>query len=262
MLLILDVGNSNVTAGLWRDPNWIGEWRISTDRRRTADEYGVLLGALLKRDGHEFREVDGVVLSSVVPELVAVMVELARSEFGVEPILLSPGVKSGLEIVYDPATSLGPDRLAACVAARDQFGTPVVVVDFGTATTISVVDVADRLIGGAIAPGVGIAADALARAGARLPRIALEPGDIALIGRTTAQSMRSGALLGHAAAINHLLRAIDRELETKDDGRATVVATGGWSGTLAPLVPRIDAIEPRLVLNGLRLISQMERESQ
>ena len=256
MLLVLDIGNSNVTAGLSRDSAWLGEWRLATDVRRTADEYGLLLASLLRRDGIEIEEISHAVLSSVVPGLGSVMADMARSTFALDPIILGPGVRTGLEIVYDPPDSLGSDRLAACLAARERFGAPVIVVDFGTATTISVVDRRSRFIGGVISPGVGITADALALAGARLRRIALDPGEIPLIGRTTEQSMRSGALLGHAASVNGLLQNIDLELGTADGTRAPVVATGGWSPTLAPLVTRIDHLEARLVLDGLRIAWQ------
>lgn len=258
MLLVLDAGNSTICVGLWSG-DWVGEWRLSTDRRRTADEHGVLFRWLLDRNGHSTGGIDDAVVCSVVPGMESVLADAIRLDFGVDPLVFRPGVRSGLEIVYDPPTSLGGDRLAAAVAARTRFGAPVVVVDFGTATTITVVDARGRLIGGAISSGVGTAADALARAGARLHRIALEPGDIPLIGRTTEQSMRSGALLGHAAAVEHLLTDIDRELGTAGGARATVVGTGGWSRTLGPLVSRIDHIEPRLVLDGLRLVRQIER---
>lgn len=261
MLLALDVGNSNVTAGLWRGTAWIGEWRIATDARRTAAEYGLYLDAFMTRAGFEPGAVRHVVISSVVPELDAVMVDVARGLTDARPLVVRPGTHSGLDIVYNPPSAVGSDRLAACAAAAERFGVPSVVVDFGTATTISVVDARARFVGGAIAPGVGITAEALARAGARLSRIALAPGAIRLIGRTTAQSMRSGALLGHAAAVEHLLAGVDDELAgpAGRGGRPTVVATGGWSGALAPLVRRIDRVEPRLVLDGLRLIWQREQ---
>lgn len=287
MDLAIDIGNSQITLGLGDDAGWRAHWRLATDSRRTTDEYSMLVRDLLEVDASDPRDVTGVALSSVVPALTPVVAAMCRRIFGRSPLVVEPGVRTGLAVRYNPPSALGTDRLVDAVAARARFGAPVVVVDFGTATTFNVVDAAGTFIGGAIAPGIGVAASALAEAGARLSRIdfrspAAEPPP--LVGRSTEASMRSGILYGYAGLVEGMLARIDAELaemaavdgtefadrtvtaggpEAMDRARASrmnpgtpipVVATGGLAGVVAPLVPRIDAVEPNLILDGLRII--------
>jgi type III pantothenate kinase len=178
--------------------------------------------------------------------------------FGLEPFVVAPGVRTGIEVRYDPPGSLGSDRLVDALAARARCGAPVVVIDFGTATTFNVVDGSGTFIGGAIAPGLGVAATALAQSGARLSRIDLSPPDgMGVVGRNTAQSMRAGVLFGHAGLVDGLLDRIDRELAPSPRVPAPVIATGGMCRLMAPLVNRINAAVPDLTLDGLRLIHEM-----
>ena len=266
MDLAIDIGNSQITLGLGDDAGWLARWRLASDPHRTTDEYSVLVRGLFARDGCRPESVTAVALSSVVPALTPVIVGLCHRLFDRGPFAVEPGIRTGMPVRYNPPAALGTDRLVAAVAARAKLGAPVVVVDFGTATTFSVVDHAGSFIGGAIAPGVGLAAAALAAAGARLSRIDLAPPSSEpppLVGRNTEHSMRSGVLYGYAGLVEGLLGRIDAELAEmaahdvgagRLDGPVPVVATGGMAGLVAPLVGRITAVEPDLILNGLRMI--------
>jgi len=270
--LAIDIGNSQITLGLGDDAGWRARWRLASDPRRTADEYAALVRDLVARDGCEPASVRATVVSSVVPALTPVIGAVCRRLFDRTPLVVGPGVHTGMAVRYNPPAALGADRLVNAVAARARFGAPVVVVDFGTATTFNVVDAGGVFVGGAIAPGVGLAAAALAEAGARLHRIDLAPASLdppPLVGRTTEQSMRSGVLYGYAGLVEGLLARIDAELGVMAErGAGTnrggtiysatapvpVIATGGMAGLVAPLVPRITAVEPDLILDGLRII--------
>jgi len=257
MLIALDVGNTTITAGLADDLGWRARWRLTTDAGRTADEYGALFAELLDQAGIDPAEVDGAVLSSVVPALTPIVVTLCGALFGQRALVVGPGVRTGMEVRYDPPGALGADRLVDALAARERFGAPVVVVDFGTATTFNVVDASGAFVGGAIAPGVQLAADALAESGARLPRIDLAPvADLPVVGRTTESGMRAGTLYGYAGLVEGLLGRIEAELGAPP---ATVVATGGMAGLMAPLVPRIGSVVPDLTLDGLRHVHALNR---
>jgi type III pantothenate kinase len=176
---------------------------------------------------------------------------------GCEPLVVGPGVRTGINVQYDTPTTLGSDRLVDALAARERFGAPVVAVDFGTATTFNVVDQSGDFVGGAIAPGVGLAADALAEAGAQLRRVdVMSPPSSTAVGRNTDDSMRSGILLGYADLVDGLLVRIDAELGQSAGQPTPVVATGGMAPVIAPLVDRITAVDPDLTLDGLRLVAQ------
>ncbi len=262
MILAIDVGNSQVTLGLGDASGWRASWRLATDARRTADEYGVQLAALLALDGFPMQAVTDAVVSSVVPSVTPVITATCMRLFGQPPLVIEPGTRTGMPVRYTPPGTLGTDRLIDAVAAVAQFGAPVVVVDFGTATTFNVVDADGVFIGGAIAPGVGVSAEALARAGARLSRIDLgPPADLPpLIGRNTEQAMRSGVLYGYAGIVEGVLGRIDAELGPTPTGtRPPVVATGGMAAHVAPLVGRFTAIVPDLILDGLRLVLARQR---
>jgi type III pantothenate kinase len=255
MLLAIDVGNSRISLGVGDAAGWRARWALETDARRTVDEYGLLLHQLFALDGLDPAQVTGAVMTSVVPAMSTLMVALCREHFGRKPLVVEPGVHTGMEVRYDPPAALGGDRLAGAVAARWQSGAPVVVVDFGTATTFNVVDRAGRFIGGAIAPGVRLAVEALAEAGARLRHVPLDSGsDLPLVGRNTEQSMRAGVLLGYAELVGGLLERIDSELAVPGLPAPSVLATGGLAPLMVPLVPGLATIAPDLKLDGLRLI--------
>jgi len=258
MLLAADIGNTQIALGLADANGWLARWRLETDDRRTADEYGILVAEMFNLEDRDPSNVGAVVLACVVPSLTPVMTTMSQQLFGHTPLVVGPGTRTGMVVRYNPPSTLGSDRLVNAVAARHRFGAPVVVVDFGTATTFNVVDRDGAFAGGAIAPGVGIAADVLAEAGARLHRIDLSPPDrMPVVGRSTQHSMRSGVLYGYAGLVEGLLARIDAELDVSDREDVPVVATGGMAGVIAPLVDRIDAVENALTLEGLRLVGQL-----
>lgn len=258
MHLAIDVGNSETVAGLGQGTDWLARWRLATDARRTADELCIALGNLFRMDGHSPAHVDGVVISSVVPVVTQVMVDGCRRLFAPPPLLVGPGVRTGMAVRYDPPNALGSDRLADALAARQLYGAPVIAVDFGTATTFNVVDPDGNFAGGAIAPGIGVAAEALAESGARLRPVDLAAGkDFPLIGRTTDQSMRSGVLFGYAALVDGLLDHLCATLAARHGivaDHVPVVATGGMAAVMASLIRSGATVNPDLTLEGLRLI--------
>jgi type III pantothenate kinase len=258
MLLAIDVGNSQVTLGLGAQDGWNHRWRLETHGNGTADEYGVLVSELFGLSDTPLASVTAAVLTCVVPSLTPVFASMVSRLFGREPLVVGPGTRTGMRVLYDSPGALGSDRLVDALAARHQWGAPVVAVDFGTATTFNVVDMHGDFTGGAIAPGVGTAAYALAEAGARLRHVELSVDDQScVVGRNTEDSMRSGVVYGYADLVAGLLRRFDDEMGIEDPRRMPVVATGGMARVIAPLVERIGAVDPDLTLNGLRLVAEV-----
>jgi type III pantothenate kinase len=254
LLLTIDAGNSNTVFGVHDGAELRAHWRLTTRREQTADEYGVLVRNLFDGSGVEPRQIEGVALASVVPPLTPVLIELSRQYLGQEPLVVEPGVKTGMPILYEPPGDVGADRIVNGVAAVAQYGAPVVVVDFGTATTFDVVTRKGEYAGGVICPGVGISADALFQRAARLPRVDVRnPGRV--IGRSTVASIQAGLYFGYAAMVEGIIARIRAEMGVP----VRVVATGGLASALAPDLPSIEAVDPVLTLTGLRLIWERNR---
>ncbi len=257
MLLALDIGNSQIAVGLCAASKWQAVWRLATDPNRSCDEYRIYLEELFLRQDVPPQVVAAAVISSVVPAVTQPLSQACAQLFGCDSLVVGPGVRTGMAVRYEPPGSLGPDRLVNALAARETWGAPVIVVDFGTATTFSVVDHRGDFVGGAIAPGVGTSADALADAAARLRHVGLQSrGQPPLIGKNTEDSIRSGVLYGHASLVSGLLQRMTEELDPEARDSIPVVATGGFSSLLAPMVRRINTTEPDLTLNGLLLVAQ------
>jgi type III pantothenate kinase len=249
VLLTIDVGNTNTVLGVFAGQELKAHWRLTTRREQTADEYGILVRNLFAGSALEAHRIEHVALASVVPPLTPVLVELARSYLGRDPLVIGPGVKTGMPILYEPPGDVGADRIVNGVAAFALYGGPVIVVDFGTATTLDVITRRGEYAGGVICPGIGISADALFQRAARLPRVDLRhPGKV--VGRSTVGSMQSGLYFGYAAMCEGLIARIRGELGEP----ARVVATGGLAATLAGEIPSIETVDPVLTLVGLRLI--------
>jgi type III pantothenate kinase len=254
-LLAADIGNTNVTLGLFEDDALVRSWRAITRANATSDEVAAGLAGFLALDAHRLDELDAVALASVVPPLTDTWERLATERIGVMPHLVDAGSLAGtLEIRIDRPAEAGADRLANALAARDEFGGPAIVIDLGTSTNFDIVDADGAYIGGAIAPGMGLSLEALVGRASKLPRIELRRPPTA-IGANTIHAMQSGTVLGYIGLVSGLLTALRGELVERSpaDARVTVVATGGytyqpWLGE----VPGIDAVEPDLTLRGIR----------
>ena len=251
MLLAVDIGNTTTGVAVYSDDRLVHHWWLSTLRERTADELMVVLASLMRLSGADPREITGVAVSSVVPSQTGPWQQLCRQFLHLEPLVVGPQTDTGVVIGYRFPEELGADRIVNAAAAVHLYGAPVIVVDFGTATTFDVVDAQGRYLGGAIAPGVGISAEALFERAARLPRVELRRPPAA-VGRSTAESIQSGIIFGFAGQVDGLVRRLMREL----DGPARVVATGGLAELIAPECETVEEVNPLLTLEGLRLIFQ------
>jgi type III pantothenate kinase len=256
MLLAFDVGNTTLAIGLYRGPKLVKSWKIKTDRDKTSDEYGAILHNLFQVAGLHPKKIEAAIVSSVVPPLTPIIQDVCRDYFGVEALVVGPGLKTGMPILYENPFEVGADRIVAAVAAYEKHGGPAIVVDFGTATTFDAISAKGEYLGGAIAPGIQISAEALYLKTARLPRIEIKKPKRA-VGRTTVASMQSGLYFGYIGLVTNTINEIRKELGAK----ARVIATGGFGGQIAPEVPAIDAYEPDLVLDGLRIIYERNREA-
>ena len=255
MLLAIDVGNTNITLGLYRGEERLGAWRLATVHNRMPDEYGLQLLGLLSHAGHTVAEVNGCALASVVPPLTGTFVQACREYLGQVPLVIDAGVKTGLSVRYeDPKHTLGADRVADAVAVNQLYGTPACVVDFGTATTFDAVSRQGEYLGGAIAPGIDVAAESLFMRTAKLPRVELARPPAA-IGRNTVNAIQSGLIFGYVGLVEGMVARFKQEL-----GEGTqVIGTGGLLNLIAPETRVFDHLAPWLTLDGLRLIWEMNR---
>lgn len=253
MLLAIDIGNSNITFGLYNgDRELQYHWRIKTDHGRLADEYGIIILGLLRHEGLRFEQVDGVVMASVVPPLTQTFVRMVERYIKQTPLLVEAGVKTGIKIRYDSPRDVGADRICDAVAAYQLYGGPVCVVDFGTATTFNAISAQGEYLGGAIAPGIGIAAEALFSRTSKLPRVDLTRPPHA-IGTNTTHAMQSGLIFGYVSIVEGMVARFRAELGEE----MKVIGTGGLIRVIAPETKVIDVINPWLTLEGLRLIWEM-----
>jgi type III pantothenate kinase len=244
MLLAVDVGNTQTVLGLFRDADLADHWRLATERSSTADELGVLLAGLL-----DFETVDGICLASTVPVLMREWEALAAKWANASLLVVGPGVKTGIPIRYDDPREVGPDRIVNAVAAKERYGAPVIVVDFGTSTNFDVVSPQGEFIGGVLAPGIEVSMDALFARAARLVKVDyVAPPSV--IGKTTITALQSGLVYGFAGQVDGIVGRIRGELGTD----APVIATGGFADIVAPHSETIERVDPFLTLEGLRLV--------
>ncbi|HTK30068.1 MAG TPA: type III pantothenate kinase [Vicinamibacterales bacterium] len=253
MLLAIDVGNTNIVLGVFEGKTLEHSWRLATIRERTADELGLLIEGLFANGHVAHSRIDGIILGSVVPPLTSTMQGMAKRYFGLPALTVEPGTRTGMPILYDNPAEVGADRIVNAIAAYERFGrdagAPLIVLDFGTATTFDAVSARGEYLGGAICPGVQISADALFQRAARLPRIDVrKPATI--VGRTTIGAMESGLFYGYVGMVEGLIRRMGDEL----GGGAMCVATGGLAEVIAPETPLIQHVDPDLTLQGLRIV--------
>jgi len=261
MLFAIDVGNTNIVLGVFDGNRLTQSWRLATMRERTADELGILVTRLFERSGIEVAQIDGIILSSVVPPLTRPTEEMAERYVGRQPMTVDPATNTGMPVRYLPPTDVGADRVVNAVAAYEAYGRhshiPVIVVDFGTATTFDAISADGEYLGGVICPGIGISADALFQRAARLPRVDVRKPP-AVIGETTVTSMQSGLFFGYVSMVDGVVTRMRREMEAGD--RAVCIATGGMADVLSADTTAIQHVAPDLTLQGLRLI--WERNAQ
>jgi type III pantothenate kinase len=255
MLLAIDVGNTNIVLGVFDRETLVHSWRLQTLRERTSDELGLLVDGLFAHSHIDHAKVSGVIIGSVVPPLTGTIRAMAEAYFGVRTLTVDPALNTGMPILYDNPAEVGADRIENGIGAYERFGRaakrPLIVVDFGTATTLDAITAHGEYLGGAICPGVQISADALFQRAARLPRIDVrKPSRI--VGRTTIGAMESGLFYGYVGMVEGLVRRMSDEL----GGNALCVATGGLAAVIAPEIPAIIHVDPDLTLHGLRIIWQ------
>jgi type III pantothenate kinase len=249
MLLVVDIGNTNIALGVFEKNDLSQHWKIRSDRNKTSDEYEIILLNLLSLAHIEVMSIDSVIISSVVPPLTPVFQNLSQNLLKVNPLVVGPGLKTGMPILYENPQEVGADRVVASVAAFEKYGGPAIIVDFGTATTFDVISKEGNYMGGAIAPGIQIAAEALFLKTAKLPRIEIKKPKNA-IGRTTVTSMQSGLYFGYIGLISNIIEEISKELGED----IKIVATGSFASQIYPDVASIEYLEPFLVLEGLKII--------
>ena len=252
LLLAIDIGNTSIAIGLFRGEELAATFRVATDQDNFADEYAMLVLGLLRTADIEPDRVHAAIMSSTVPPLLATFREVCNRYFHVEPLVVGPGIKTGIRVLYDNPREVGPDRILHAVAALDRYDPPLVIVDLGTACVFDAVSRNGDYLGGAIAPGIGLASAALFNRAAMLHRVSFERPD-GPIGRNTAHSMQAGIFYGYVEMVRGMVARFRVELE-ETPGEATIIGTGGYADVIADEVGCFDAIEADLNLDGLRLV--------
>jgi type III pantothenate kinase len=257
MLLGIDVGNTQTVIGIFDEERLQHHWRIGTERERTADEIALTITGFLNLYGKKLEQIDGIIISSVVPEMTSAMAHMAHDILKLEPLVVDSDTDTGVPVLYDDPSQVGADRLVNAAAAIDKYGTPCVIVDFGTATTLDAISRSGEYLGGTISPGIEISSLALFRAAARLSRVELVAPDLT-IGRNTVESIQSGIINGAAGQVDRLVELFKGELGED----AKVIATGGLAEIVVDRCRTIDEWDPLLTLDGLKLIYERNRKER
>ncbi|AIY80262.1 type III pantothenate kinase [Clostridium botulinum] len=257
MILLVDAGNTNIVLGVYKDKKYIASWRISTEGNKTSDEYSIQIMQLLNLNNLNPEDVKGIIVSSVVPNIMHSLENMLRRCFGQEPIIVGPGIKTGINIKYDNPKEVGADRIVNAVAAFEIYKRPVIIIDFGTATTFCSVTENGDYLGGCICPGLRISADALFERAAKLPRVELEvPKKV--ICKNTVSSIQSGVLFGYIGQVEYIVKKMKEEMN--DGIEPYVIATGGLANLIANETDAIDEVDSDLTLEGLKILYQKNRE--
>jgi type III pantothenate kinase len=251
MLLAIDIGNTNIVLGLYQGKKLITHWRLATQAERTADEYGVIISQLIDSSGHHCRQILAIAVSCVVPPMLTTTQELADKFFQIDPLIVGPGIKTGMPILYENPKEVGADRIVNGIAAYEKFHDACIIVDFGTATTIDLISKKGEYIGGAIAPGLSISLEALFQRASKLPRIEIvRPKEV--VGRNTIHSIQAGIFYGYVGLVDGIVRRIQQQFGVSTQ----VVATGGLAPLVASECSSIGAVDEFLTLDGLRIIHE------
>lgn len=257
MLLAFDVGNSNIVLGLYEEKKLLTHWRMSTDKSKSADELGIFVNQLFQYEGFNTNQVTDVIISSVVPTIMYSLQHMAIKYFNTEAIVVGPGIKTGINVKYDNPRQVGADRIVNAVAAYKKHGGPLIVVDFGTATTFCAISKECAYLGGAISPGIKISSDALFQKASKLTRVELvKPKRV--ICKNTTQSIQSGVIYGYVGSVDHIVIRMKEELGS--DQSIQVIATGGLAGLIASESKVIDIVDRFLTLDGLNYIYEMNKK--
>jgi len=256
LLLVIDIGNSNIVMGTYEGKELMKHWRISTDRQKTGDEYGMLINDLFRYQGINLSDVADIIISSVVPPLVVPIVKMCERYFKIHPLVVGPGIKTGIKLNYENPRAIGADRIVNAVGAFENYGGPLIVIDIGTATTFDVVAENGDFMGGVIAPGINASAESLFSSTAKLPRIELIPPKN-VIGRNTISCMQSGIIYGYVGQIDAIVGRIRAEMGK--DWNAKVIATGGLARMIYKESKTIDKIDHFLTLSGLRALYERNK---
>ena len=256
MLLVFDVGNTNMVLGIYEGKELKKYWRISTDKAKTSDEYGMLINNLFQYDNVDIKSIKDVIISSVVPNVMHSLENFCIKYFNKQPLVVGPGIKTGLNIKYDNPKQVGADRIVNAVAAIEKYRAPMIIIDFGTATTFCAISAKGDYLGGTIAPGIKISSEALFQRASKLPRVELlKPG--MTICKNTVSAMQSGIIYGYVGLVDKIVKMMKEELGNED---VKVVATGGLSSLIASETNSIDCVDKFLTLEGLRIIYDKNKE--
>lgn len=260
MILLVDVGNTNIVLGVQKDDDYIASWRISTDAKKTSDEYAIQVMQLFEQNNLNPKDIKGIIISSVVPNIMHSLENMVRKCFCIEPIIVGPGIKTGINIKYDNPKEVGADRIVNAVAAYEIYKKPMIIIDFGTATTFCAINGKGDYLGGCIVPGIKISSDALFERAAKLPRVELEvPKNI--ICKNTISSMQSGIIYGYIGQVEYIVKKMKLEMKQDKYGiEPCVIATGGLAKLIAKETKVIDKIDPNLTLEGLKILYRKNRE--
>ncbi len=257
MLLVIDIGNTNVVCGVYKGERLLNHFRLGTEIEKTVDEYAVLIKSLLGVHGLNFMQIDGAIISCVVPPLLMTFESLCRKYIGIEPIIVEPGIKTGMPILYDNPAELGADRIVNAVAGYEKYRRALIIIDFGTATTFDYVSSKGEFLGGVIAPGIMVSLEALYGRASKLPRIELaRPKSV--IGKNTIHAMQSGILYGYSSLVDGIVRKIKEEVKAEP----YVVATGGLARLIQNVSETIEEVDEFLTLNGLRVLYEKNKDIQ
>lgn len=259
MLLVIDVGNTNIVFGIYKGKELLYDWRISTDKDRTSDEYGLIFEQIFKYNGINTCDVENIIISSVVPPLMHTLPAMSQRYFKIDPIVIGPGVKTGMNIRYDNPKEVGADRIVNAVAAYDKYGGPLIIVDIGTAITFCCVNKEGEYIGGAIAPGIKISSEALFLRTAKLPKVEIAKPE-SVIAKNTVNSIQSGLVFGYIGMVDFIIEKMMEEMNVTPD-EIMVVGTGGFSNLIASESKYIKKINKLLTLEGLRIIFDRNKVS-